>query len=31
LIMLIGLQLGLRGLAALNVVSHLHVGKVMIW
>jgi sulfite exporter TauE/SafE len=31
LIMIIGLQLGLRGLAALNVISHLHVGKVMIW
>jgi sulfite exporter TauE/SafE len=31
LIMIIGLQLGLRGLAALNVVSHLHVGKVMLW
>jgi sulfite exporter TauE/SafE len=31
LIMVIGVQLGLRGLAALNMVPHLHVGGVMIW
>ena len=31
LIMLIGLQLGLRGLAALGAVGHLHLGGLVIW
>jgi sulfite exporter TauE/SafE len=31
LIMVIGLQLGLRGLAALGVVPHLHIRGVVIW
>jgi sulfite exporter TauE/SafE len=31
LIMVIGLQLGLRGLAALGIVPHLHIRGVVIW
>jgi sulfite exporter TauE/SafE len=31
LIVVVGLQLGLRGLAALGVVSHLRIGGVVIW
>ncbi len=31
MIMIIGVQLGLRGLAALGVVSHLQVGGIVIW
>ena len=31
LIVLIGLQLALRGLAALGAVPHLHLGKLMLW
>ncbi len=31
LIVLIGLQLTLRGLAAFDVVNHLHIGKLMLW
>jgi sulfite exporter TauE/SafE len=31
LIVLVGLQLALRGLAALGAVPHLHLGKLMLW
>jgi sulfite exporter TauE/SafE len=31
LIVLVGIQLALRGIAALDWISHLHLGKVMLW